>query len=165
MKIYLMRHGVAREPAGAGFEGDRQRPLTAEGRDSITRIAHALKKLDVEPDLILSSPYLRAEQTATILAKEFDLQKHLILSELLAPEGKAEEIIGMIVENYLVDELVIVGHEPCLGLLASLLAASDFNLAINLRKGGVCCLLADDLRLEPHGVLEWLLTPKIILKA
>ena len=71
----------------------------------------------------------------------------------------------MIVENYLVDELVIVGHEPCLGLLASLLAASDFNLAINLRKGGVCCLLADDLRLEPRGALEWLLTPKIILKA
>jgi phosphohistidine phosphatase len=165
MKIYLIRHGVAREPASADFEADSQRPLTIEGRDTITRIAHALKKLDVRPDLILSSPYVRAEQTAAILAKEFDLQKRLVLSELLAPEGKAEEIISMIVEKALVDELFIVGHLPCLALLASLLAASNFDLAINLKKGGVCCLLADDLRLEPHAALEWLLTPKILLKA
>ena len=165
MKIYLIRHGVAREPVSADFEADSQRPLTAEGRDAITRIAHALKKLDVRPDLILSSPYVRAEQTAAILAKEFDLEKRLVLSELLAPEGKAEEIIGMIVENYMVDELLIVGHLPCLALLASFLAASNFALAINLKKGGVCCLLADDLHLEPHAALEWLLTPKILLKA
>ena len=164
MKIYLMRHGVAREPASADFEADSQRPLTAEGRDAITRIAHALKKLDVRPDLILSSPYVRAEQTAAILAKEFDLLKHLILSELLVPEGKVEDIIGTIVVNYMADEILIVGHEPCLSLLASLLAASNFDLAINIRKGGVCCLSADDLRLDPHAVLEWLITPKIILK-
>ena len=164
MKIYLMRHGVAREPGDADLEVDSQRQLTAKGRDTIASIAHALKKLGARPDLILSSPYVRAEQTAAILAKEFDFQKHQILSELLVPEGKAEEIIGAIVENFMADELFIVGHEPCLGLLASLLTASDFDLAINIRKGGVCCLLADDLRLEPHAALEWLLTPKILLK-
>ena len=164
MKIYLMRHGVAREPGDVDFEVDSQRPLTAKGRDNVTQIARALKKLDVRPDLILSSPYVRAEQTAVLLAKEFDLQKHLILSELLVPEGKAEEIIGAIVENYMADELLIVSHEPCLSLLASLLAAADLDLAINIRKGGVCCLLADDLRSGPHAALEWLLTPKILLK-
>jgi phosphohistidine phosphatase len=164
MKIYLMRHGTAREPGEADFEVDSQRPLTATGLDNVARIARALKKLDVKPDLILSSPYVRAEQTAAILAKEFDLQKHLILSELLVPEGKAEEIIGAIVENYIVDELLIVSHEPCLGLLASLLATADLNLAINMRKGGVCCLLAGDLRSEARATLEWLLTPKILLK-
>jgi len=165
MKIYLMRHGIAREPKGSDIEVDSQRSLTAEGRDAITRIAHALNRLDVRPDLILSSPYVRAEQTAAIIAKEFDLQKRLVLSELLTPEGKADDIISMIVEKALVEELFIIGHLPGLALLASFLAASNFDLAINLKKGGVCCLLADDLRLEPHAALEWLLTPKILLKA
>ena len=164
MKIYLIRHGVAREPDEADFGADSQRPLTDKGRDNVTRIARALKKLDVKPDLILSSPYIRAEETAVILAKEFDLQEHLILSELLVPEGKAEDIIGAIVENYMADELFIVSHEPCLSLLASLLTAADLDLAINIRKGGVCCLLAGDLRLERRATLEWLLTPKILLK-
>ena len=164
MKIYLMRHGVAREPGEADYEVDSLRPLTANGRDHIAKIARALRKLDVKPDLILSSPYVRAEQTATILAKEFDLQKHLILSELLVPEGKAEEIIGAIVENDMADEVLIVSHEPCLSSLASFLVASDPDLAINIRKGGVCCLLADDLCVAPRAVLEWLLTPKILLK-
>ena len=164
MKIYLIRHGIAHEPDDAGYEVDSQRQLTAKGRDNITRIAHALHKLDVKPDLILSSPYVRAEQTAAILAKEFNLQKHLILSELLVPEGKAEEIIGAIVENFMADEILIVSHEPCLSLLTSFLVTASLDLAINIRKGGVCCLLANDLRLEPRATLEWLLTPKIILK-
>jgi phosphohistidine phosphatase len=164
LKIYLMRHGIASEPDGPGLEVDSQRPLAARGRDIINKIATALKKLDVKPDLILSSPYVRAEQTAAILAKEFDRQQHLVFSDLLVPGGKAEAIIGAIVENYMADELFIVSHEPCLSLLISILTAADLDLAINIKKGGVCCLLADDLRLERRASLEWLLTPKILLK-
>jgi phosphohistidine phosphatase len=164
MKIYLMRHGVAVETEDANFAVDSQRPLTANGRAHIDKIARALKKMEVKPNLILSSPYVRAEQTAAILAKEFNLQKHLILSELLVPEGKAEEIIDAIVENFMADEILIVSHEPCLSLLASFLASGGLDMAINLRKGGVCCLLAGDLRIEPYAAIEWLLTPKILLK-
>ena len=164
MKIYLMRHGIASEPDGPGFEDDSQRPLSARGRDIINKIARTLKKLDVKPELILSSPYVRAEQTAAILAKEFDLQQHLMFSELLVPAGNADAIIHAIVENYMADELLIVSHLPCLSLLVSLLTAADLDLAINIKKGGVCCLLADDLRLERCAALEWLLTPKILLK-
>ncbi|HEX7621866.1 MAG TPA: phosphohistidine phosphatase SixA [Anaerolineales bacterium] len=164
MMIYLMRHGIAREPDGQSFEDDRQRPLTTEGSDKIEQIAGRLKKLAVKPDLILSSPYVRAEQTASILAKEFDLQQHLMFSDLLLPAGTADSIVSAIVENYLADELLIVGHEPCLGLLISLLAAANLDLAINIKKGGVCCLSTDDLRVERRATLEWLLTPKILLK-
>ena len=63
------------------------------------------------------------------------------------------------------NELVIVGHEPCLSLLISTLVAGNLDLAINLKKGGVCCLAVDDLRVEKRATLEWLLTPKILLKA
>ncbi len=164
MKIYLMRHGIASEPDGSGIEDDRQRPLTPKGRDIINTIARALKKLDVKPDLILSSPYVRAKQTAAILAKELGCQQHLMFSDLLVPAGNAGAIVNAIVENYMADELLIVGHLPCLSLLVSLLAAGNLDLAINIKKGGVCCLLADDLRLERGAALEWLLTPKILLK-
>ena len=165
MKIYLMRHGIASEPEDRSFELDSQRPLTTEGRAIIAQIAHALKKLDVNPDIILSSPYVRAKETAAELAKEFNRQQHLVFSDLLIPDGKAEEIISAIVDNFMVEELLIVGHLPCLSLLSSLLAAGDLDLAINMKKGGVCCLLADDLRLERRAAIEWLLTPKTLLKA
>lgn len=164
MKIYLMRHGIASEPNGSSIQADSQRPLTAEGRDKISEIARALKELDIKPSLILSSPFVRAEQTATILAKEFDTKEQLKFSDLLLPTGKAEAIISEIAEKYAVDELVIVGHEPCLSLLISALAAVHSELAINLKKGGVCCLSVGDLRTERRATLEWLLTPKILLK-
>ena len=146
------------------YEDDRQRPLTGEGRDKIKQIGGNLKKMGVKPDLILSSPYVRAEQTAAILAKVFDSIQHLKFSDLLVPTGDANAIISEIIAKYLVDELLIVGHEPCLGLLVSLLIASN-GPAINIKKGGVCCLSADDLSFIRRAILEWLLTPNIILRA
>ncbi len=164
MKLYLMRHGIANDPDGSSLEADSQRTLTAKGRDKINKIARILKKLDIKPGLILSSPYVRAEQTATILIKEFNCKKDMKFSGLLAPTGKAEAIISEIVENYMVAELLIVGHEPCLSLLISTLVAGHPDLAINIKKGGVCCLSAGDLRTERHATIEWLLTPRILLK-
>lgn len=164
MKIYIMRHGIASESDGPSFDDDSQRPLTDKGRDKINRIAHTLKSLDIKPDLILSSPYVRAEQTASILAKEFNCKKDLKFSDLLIPTGKAEAIISQIVENYMVDEILIVGHEPCLSLLIGTLSVGNPDLAVNIKKGGVCCLSASDLRVERRATIEWLLTPKILLK-
>src|SRR5436190_20233478 len=117
MKLYIVRHGIAYEADSQTT--DSQRALTTQGREKINKVAHALKKLGLQPDLILSSPYVRAEQTATILAKEFDCKKDLKFSDQLVPTGKAEAIINEIAQNYQVNELVIVGHEPCLGLLIS----------------------------------------------
>lgn len=164
MKIYLMRHGIAVKPEGFEFQDDSLRPLTVEGRNKIKDIARGLRKLDIKPDLILSSPFARAKQTASILAEELELQKHLILSDLLVPNGKADAIVHMIVEDYMADELLIVSHLPCLNLLIGFLAAVNSALAINVRQGGVCCLLAADLRMENRAAIEWLLTPKILLK-
>jgi phosphohistidine phosphatase len=164
MKLYLMRHGIAHDSADSGVEVDSQRPLTAEGREKITRIAQALANLGLKPDLILSSPYVRAEQTATILAKEFGRKKNLRFSDLLIPTGKADAILSEIVKSYLVNELFIVGHEPCLSLLISALATVNADLAIQMKKGGVCCLSVHDLRLEQRAAIEWLVTPKILLR-
>lgn len=165
MNIYLVRHGIAFEPGEPGYEDDAQRPLTDKGRDKINKIAHVLKRLNVKPDVILSSPYLRARQTAEILAKGLKYKKDKIeFSEKLLSANKPGPIISEIIEKYIVEELVIVGHEPCLGLLISALTAGDSGLAINVKYGGVCCLSADDFRIERRATLEWLLTPKISAK-
>jgi phosphohistidine phosphatase len=164
MKLYIVRHGIAYEPESTGFEDDRQRPLTAKGREKVNKIANTLKKLGIQPDLILSSPYTRAEQTASVLAKILDRKKDLQFSDLLIPMGKPDEIIGDIIENHMLDELMIVSHEPCISLLISTLVAGNLDLAITIKNGGVCCLAADDLRIERRATIEWLLTPKISTK-
>ena len=165
MKIYLVRHGIAYEPGEPGYEDDTQRPLTEKGRDKMNKVAHVLKRLNVNPDAILSSPYLRARQTAEILAKELKYKKDKIeFSERLLPTSQPGPTIVEIIEKHIVEELIIVGHEPCLGLLISALAAGNPDLAINMRYGSVCCLSADDFRIERRATLEWLLTPKISTK-
>ena len=145
MRIYLVRHSNAVELSTEDFEDDSQRPLTEKGCEKMESITSALKALGVQPDLIVSSPYVRARQTAEILAKGL---KH-----------KSEIEIN---EKYLVAELVLVGHEPSLSNLIGTLTAGNPEMALTLKKGGVCCLLADDLRVQRKATLEWLLTPKIL---
>lgn len=176
MKLYLIRHSDAVELGTPGYEDDRLRPLTEKGCNKTKKIASVLKGLGVKPDLIVSSLYARAKQTAEILAKALKYKQEPAFSDLLTPMGSADNIIGEIIEKHSVDELVLVGHEPCFSILIGTLIAGNKvppapgvkkhqkppNLAINLKKGGVCCLSTGDLRTERKAVLEWLLTPKIL---
>lgn len=164
MKIYLIRHSKAVSPGTPGYEDDSARPLTEKGREKMEKIASALKGLGIKPDLIVTSPYVRARQTAEILAAMLKYGKDLAFSDTLVPMGEADEIIGEIVEKFNVDELVLVSHEPCLSNLIGALTARSPDLAISLKIGGVCCLSSDDLRAGHAAVLEWLLTPKIMMK-
>jgi phosphohistidine phosphatase len=162
MKIYLIRHSNAVDPGTPDYEDDSLRPLTDKGRDKMNKIASALKELGVKPELIVSSPYVRARQTAEILAKVLKYKQELTISDALIPMGNADDIIGEINEKYTVDELVLVGHEPCFSGLIGTLIAGNSELDINIKNGGVCCLSSDDLHTDRKAVLEWLLTPKIL---
>ena len=164
MKLYFVRHSNAVEPGTPEYDDDSLRPLTEKGRDKMKEIASALKNLEVKPDLIVSSPFVRARQTAEILVKVLKYKQDLMFSEALIPMGSADDIIGEINEKYNVDELMLVGHEPCLGGLIGTLIAGNPDLAIDLKKGGVCCLSSNDLRTDRKAVLEWHLTPKILTR-
>jgi phosphohistidine phosphatase len=146
-------------------EVDRERPLTDKGRKKMGQIAKALRNVGVEFDLILSSPYVRACETAAILTEVFKMKKEVVLSDNLVPLGNPELLIGEINENYSVDSLAIVGHEPYLSTLIGLLVAENAKIDITLKKGGVCYLMADDLHhLDHRATLEWLLTPGILME-
>jgi phosphohistidine phosphatase len=159
MKLYLVRHAIAEDVTE--HEDDSLRPLTEKGREKMHRIADALKELGVQPDLIVSSPYVRASQTAVVLAKELKYKEELAYSDFLMPIAEPNDMIGEINEKFSVDELMLVGHEPNLSSLVSVLLAGNADLSISLKKGGVCCLSVDDLHYDRKATLEWLVTPKI----
>ena len=165
MNLYVIRHAIAVDQADSGYESDSERPLTDKGRKKTRQIAKALRDLGVEFDLILSSPYVRACETAEILADVFKMKNKIVFSDHLIPLGNPELLIGEINEKHAVDSLAIVGHEPHLSALIGLLTTDGSKLEITLKKGGVCHLSADDLHHHDHrATLEWLLTPGILIK-
>ena len=164
MNLYIIRHAIAVDEATSDYE-DSERPLTDKGRKKMRQIAKGLRQLGVEFDLILSSPYVRARETAEILADVFKMKKKMAFSDNLIPLGNPEQLIGEINEKYSVDSLALVGHEPHLSTLVALLTAENGKIDLTLKKGGVCYLSADDLHhLDHAATLEWLLTPGILME-
>jgi len=163
MNLYIIRHAIAVDEGADGYESDSERPLTDKGRKKMRGIAKGLRNIGVEFDLILSSPYVRARETAEILADVFKMRKKITFTENLIPLGNPELLIGEINEKYSVDSIAVVGHEPHLSTLIGILVAGNASLDLTLKKGGVCYLSADDLHHHDHrATLEWLLTPGIL---
>src|SRR5512134_3543141 len=101
MNLYFIRHAIAVEAGTPEYENDSLRPLTGKGKKKMQKIARGLKELGAEIDLILTSPYVRAAETAKILRKTFDLKKEdVVESEHLAPVGYGDQLIDLINEKY-----------------------------------------------------------------
>jgi phosphohistidine phosphatase len=165
MNLYIIRHAIAVDEGTSGYEDDSQRPLTDKGRKKMRQIAKGLRTLGVEFDLILSSPYVRARETAEILADVFKMKKKMVFSESLIPMADPGLLIPELNEKYSVDSIALVGHEPHLSSFIGLLTTENARLDITLKKGGVCNLTADDLHHDDHrATLEWLLTPGILVE-
>ncbi len=124
------------------------------------KVADALYKMGLRVDLILSSTFMRARQTAEIARNHLHLKKdRLVLIEALAPLGDPVQLIEEIQAKYMVDRLLLVGHEPDLSNLISLLLSGDTSLSISMKKGGICCLSVDGLVAGKCAGLEWLINP------
>jgi phosphohistidine phosphatase len=158
MNLYLMRHAIAAEPE-EGVE-DSQRPLTKSGLKKLEKIARNLEKLDLQLDVILTSPYLRARQTADVVADALDMKKKRVVeSENLIPLGFAEKLVEEINAREPAANLLLVGHEPFLSQLVGMLTAGDASLQIDMKKAGLCKLSMEHLTYGRCATLEWLLTP------
>jgi phosphohistidine phosphatase len=161
MNLYILRHGIAVEPGSPGYAKDADRALTPEGERKLRRITEAMEALDLSFDLILSSPYLRARQTAEIVAEAHKARKRLDYSDSLTPGGSTKKLV-----EYLdrlqppPDSVLLVGHEPYLSGLVSLLVTGNESFCLVLKKGGLCKLAAESLKHGRCATLEWLLTPK-----
>lgn len=158
MHLYLIRHAIAVDE----YEDDSLRPLTDKGRKKMRQIARGLRALGAEFDQIISSPYVRARETAEILADVFDMDE-IQLSDHLVPEGDPHLLISEINEKYKADSLALVGHQPFLSALVGGLAAENGAIDITFKKGGVCRLSADNLLHQRRATLEWMLTPGLLV--
>jgi phosphohistidine phosphatase len=130
------------------------------------KIAKGLKELEKPIDLILTSPYLRATQTAEVLAKTLDLDKaNVKQTDHLTPTGYPDRLIQEINENYSnIENIALVGHEPYLSGLVSMLVAGDPEISLSLKKGGICSLTIDKLTYSRCANLNWLLSPSQLVE-
>ena len=137
---------------------DRDRKLTEEGEARTRAAGKALRKLDVQFDLVLSSPYTRAWRTAEIVVEELRC-KHLL--HVASALGSGEPAAGVLQEVARQagkhQSILLVGHEPDLSHLASIYIAGTPRVAITMRKGSLCKVFCD--RPEPgSAALDWLMT-------
>ena len=159
MRLYLLRHGNAEE-LRAG-RSDRDRRLTPEGITEVEAEAEALRRLRLGLDLILSSPYPRALQTAEIVARALGLTERLRSDARLASGCRFGTVQEILAEHSDVRRLMLVGHNPDLSLAAGRLVG---GVGLELKKGGLIRIDLDPD--EPgQGVLRWLVTPAILIGA
>ncbi len=158
--IYVLRHAIAAQRGDPAYPLDSDRPLTSKGVKRMRRIANGICSQGVKFDLILSSPYRRALETAFILAKQYRLGEAIQTSSLLTPEVNPSELITEIQSKYeACKNILLVGHEPQLSAFISTLTVGNMNGPLILKKGGLCKLQIGK-RGEAKATLSWLLTPK-----
>ena len=164
MNLHLLRHGIAVDPSVPDFANDAERPLTPKGRRRMRQIAGAMSAMKISFDVIFSSPFVRARQTAEIVASALKQKKRLQFSDELTPGGNPKLLIQQLNEfRPKPENVLLVGHEPYLSQLIALLTAGNTNLAIDLKKGGLCKLEIETLRYGRCATLTCLLAPRQLL--
>ncbi len=155
MKVYVVRHGEAEEQRPG--RPDAERELTREGRAQFEGVVAGLAVLGIELDRILTSPLIRARETAEILARTLPGPNPVEI-EALAPGGRFEAVFHALREP--AQAVALVGHEPALGALVSLATTGIPSDAMPLKKGGVACLKFAGSPRPKGATLGWLLTPR-----
>ena len=158
--LYIVRHGIAALPGTPGIPDD-ERLLTSKGEKRVRQIARGLAKLELKLDRIVTSPLPRARATAEIIADELNSRKLLEISNVLQTGSSAATVKRWLRERT-EDRLMIVGHNPTLSDLASLLVLGSTQPTIcDLKKGGIAALTRAAADAELYEV-HWIAPPRLI---
>lgn len=160
MNLLIVRHGPAGDPEAWQAEGkdDRLRPLTPKGKKEVRKAAAGLARLLPKLELIATSPWTRAAQTAEIVNKEYGVDIEEV--EALTSEHRPEDLIPWLREQSGREAVAVVGHEPYLGLLAGYLLTGRSVSLVDLKKGGACLIEIENPSKPGTGCLEWLMTDR-----
>jgi phosphohistidine phosphatase len=159
MRLYFLRHGIAAERdewRGAEFD----RPLTEKGRERMGREVTKMVELALALDVIVTSPLVRARQTAEIVAAGLDRRENLVEDERVGLDFDPGRLAGILREHPRANAIMLVGHEPSMSeTIGELVGAAR----IDLKKGGLACVdLPNPSALE--GTLLWLIPPKMLAR-
>jgi phosphohistidine phosphatase len=156
MKLIVVRHAIAEDRDPVAWPDDGVRPLTKRGRRRFESAARGLWRLVPEVDIVLSSPYLRAWDTALILQKQAGWPAPQVCDELR--NSPPEDVLRAIEPYRHLDTVVVVGHEPYLGRLIGHLLSPSGSIGLELKKGAAACI--DMTEAGPR--LLWLLQARAL---
>ena len=168
-QLFILRHGIALDRASPLASDDAARPLTPKGRKRLARIAEELLKLGYEFDWIVTSPLVRAAETAEIISASAASQKPKppvdvcnALSHGRSPEDVLADVLALLAKNPERRSVMLVGHEPDLSALAGRLIGAGRDANLEFKKGGCCLIEYDGLPARYAGRLVWWLTPRVL---
>jgi phosphohistidine phosphatase len=156
MEIYLLRHGIA-EDAAPGMP-DADRALTSAGRQKLRRVLTRARAAKVEPDVILSSPYRRALETAAVAVETLGYSGKVVQTGALTPDANPHETWEEIRAHKTETSLLLASHEPLMSSLLAFLLNTP-ALLVDFKKAALARVDCDRFGPEPHATLKWLLTP------
>jgi phosphohistidine phosphatase len=164
MEIYVVRHGIAIDREDPKCPPDPERYLTEEGIEKTKRVAAAVAALGASPDLLLSSPYVRAMQTAEIFASALDYSKQKIRrTDLLLPGTEPSLLFRELAKDKQTSTLFVFGHAPQLDDIVAAALGSKHHVT-SLKKAGVALMELKRVS-PPNGQLVWLATPKVLRRS
>lgn len=160
MQLYLLRHGIA-EDASPGL-ADAERALTPEGVKKLREILKRARTADVAPSLIVTSPYVRARQTAELAAEILEYGEELAGSACLTPMASPADTWAEVRALRGEASVLLVGHEPHMSSLTGFLLGAP-ELRVDFKKGAMVRIDLLDFGAQPRGVLKWMMAPKLAL--
>jgi phosphohistidine phosphatase len=156
LTLYILRHAEAEPEANS----DAERALTPKGRDQAKKMGRFCREKEICPELLLTSPLVRAEQTAKLVWKELGDTTRLEVASFLSAGMRPETALTQIGKVASVASLMLVGHEPDLSeLIAAIIGGAPDH--IRLRKAALAKLTLPEAK-PGVGTLEFLLTPKLL---
>lgn len=160
MQIYLLRHGIAED--GSPGQADADRALTPEGIKRLREILKRALTAGVAPTVIVTSPYVRARQTAELAAEILGYEGELAPSTKLTPMAPPAEAWGEVRGLRREPSLLFVGHEPHMSSFTAYLLGTP-ELRVDFKKGAMVRIDLLELGTQPRGVLKWMMAPKLAL--
>lgn len=157
--LYLIRHAVA-EDRGDDWPDDTKRPLTTKGEARMREVVAGLASMDPQIEDVLTSPLVRAKQTADLLLEGLLPAPRLSIVPALAPGGSPQQVAEALSGHAGACAVAIVGHEPGLGDLAAWLVGA--KTPFGFKKGGICRIDVAKLPPSGSGELRWFATPKML---
>jgi phosphohistidine phosphatase len=161
MQIYLLRHGIA-EDARAG-QPDSERALTDDGRDKLRRVLKRASSADLEPGVILSSPYRRAVETAAVAAEVLGYKGEIVRTRALTPDASPPDAWEEIRDRKDERSILLASHEPLMSSMIAFLLDSP-AMMVDMKKAALVRIDCDRFGPTPHGMLKWMLTPGVCME-